>query len=87
MDGAINLESEMDTSYQQYFPEISTLIRHSQYIQKSSVNKIHCFLMSFDEQMFRVFVDSCLGCFQNFSACVPFPVEGIENDLDEKGQL
>lgn len=53
----------MATYYQQYFPAVSNLIRHSQYIQKSSVNKIHCFLMSFDEQMFKVFVDSCLGCF------------------------
>lgn len=57
------MENEMETSYQQYFPVISNLIRHSQYIQKSSVNKIHCFLMSFDEQMFGGFVDSCLGCF------------------------
>lgn len=53
----------MATYYQQYFPAVSNLIRHSQYIQKSSVNKIHCFLKSFDEQMFKVFVDSCLGCF------------------------
>lgn len=27
------------------------------------------------------------GMFLNFSACAPFPVEGIQNDPDEKRQL